>query len=166
MTSPPVFDAAARSSTELGARLAAGLPEAWRPPSIRIGIDVVVVAEITEALVTHGDRYLERVFTPHELACCRSNGDGALAPEALAARFAAKEAEVKVLRPTEERPEWRSIEVRRTTGGWSEVRLGGRAARLAEAAGIAEVAVSLSHEVAVAAAVAAAVYRDVDRDEG
>ena len=147
---------AAGSFAGLRARLATGLPEAWCPPSVRVGIDVVVVAEVVEALAGHGDRYLERVFTPHELDCCRNGPDGAFVPEALAARFAAKEAVVKVLRPMDARPEWRSIEVRRGGGGWSEVRLTGRAAGLAEAAGIAEVAVSLSHEPAVAAAVAAA----------
>lgn len=73
--------------------------------------------------------------------------------DSLAARFAAKEAVVKVLRPSADRPEWRSIEVHRMAAGWCEIRLTGRAAALAEAEGITEFAVSLTHEPPVAAAV-------------
>jgi holo-[acyl-carrier protein] synthase len=166
-TSVPVLDAAAAGAfPELGTRLAAGLAPGWCPPPIRVGVDVVAVAEVAEALALHEDRYLARVFTAHELACCRRGADGGYAAESLAARFAAKEAVVKVLRPEDIRPEWRSIEVRRAEGGWCEVRLAGRAAELATAAGITEVAVSLSHEPAVAAAVAAAWCRSGDEGEG
>ena len=35
-----------------------------------------------------------------------------------AARFAAKEATIKVLRPVGHQPDWRSVEVRRDAGGW------------------------------------------------
>lgn len=156
-TTVSVLDGAAAGSLPvLGARLAAGLAGGPSPPSIRVGIDVVTVADIVESLAVHGDRYLERVYTPHELDCSRTGADGAYAPEALAARFVAKEAVVKVLRPTGGRPEWRSIEIRRGDGGWCEIRLTGRAADLAEEAGIRDVSISLSHEPTVAAAVAAA----------
>ena len=56
--------------------------------------------------------------------------------ESLAARFAAKEAMVKVLRPVGARPEWRDIEVHRADSGWCEIRLSGRAAAMADEAGI------------------------------
>ena len=94
-------------------------------PGVRVGIDLVVVADVAESLERLGQRYLQRVFTPHELSCCRvrpaSDGQYGYSAEALAARFAAKEATVKVLRPVGTRPEWRSIEVRRAGGGWCEI---------------------------------------------
>ncbi len=148
--------AADSSLPGLAARLVAGLAKGSDSRSMRVGIDVVSVAEVVESLAAHGERYLARVFTSHELDCCRGGADGGYLPEALAARFAAKEAVVKVLRPVGVRPEWRSIEVRRGGGGWCEIRLTGRAADLADEAGIGDVTVSLSHERAVAAAVAAA----------
>jgi holo-[acyl-carrier protein] synthase len=156
-TSMSVLDGTATDSLPvLEASLAASLTSRRCASSVRVGIDIVAVADVADSLAVHGDRYLERVFTPHELACCRNGADGAYATESLAARFAAKEAVVKVLRPEGPRPEWRSIEIRRLKGGWCEVVLRGRAAALAANAGIAEVAVSISHEPAVAAAVAAA----------
>ncbi len=59
---------------------------------LRVGIDTVEVAAVEAAIAAHGDRYLERVYTPREVADC--NGDA----ERLAARFAAKEATFKALR--------------------------------------------------------------------
>ncbi len=166
-TSVPVLDrGAARSLPALASHLAAGLSEGWHSPAIRVGIDVVAVAEVAESLTVQGERYLGRVFTPHELACCRSGLEDGYAPEALAARFAAKEAVVKVLRPSGARPEWRSIEVRRGDGRWCQIVLTGRAAELAEEAGLGEIAVSLSHEPTVAAAVAAATCPTGDGGEG
>jgi holo-[acyl-carrier protein] synthase len=74
----------------------------------------------------------------------------------LAARFAAKEATIKVLRPVGHQPDWRSVEVRRHSEGWCTMALSGHAAALADQAGIAELAVSLTHEGDVAAAVVVA----------
>ena len=54
----------------------------------------------------------------------------------LAARFAAKEAAIKALRPAGPQPDWRSIEVRRDPEGWCDMHLTGEAARLAEIAGV------------------------------
>jgi holo-[acyl-carrier protein] synthase len=139
-----------------------------RSSSVRVGVDLVVVSDVARSLKRFGDRYLDRIFTPHELACCRT-GDRSheLLPdysvESLAARFAAKEATLKVLRPVGPRPDWRSIEVRRDDGGWCEIRLRGRAAALAADAGIDELAVSLTHETLVAAAVVVGTCRSGNR---
>ena len=91
-------------------------------------------------------------------------GPEALAVESLAARFAAKEAVMKVLRPVDVQLDWRSIEVHRMTGGWCEIRLSGQAAAMAAEAGIDEFAVSLTHEASVAAAVV--VGRCSSREQG
>ncbi len=126
--------------------------------SFRVGVDLVVVADVARSVHRFGDRYIDRVFTAHEIMCCRTpdrsrEPSTAYFVESLAARFAAKEATVKVLRPEGPRPDWRSIEVHRDPGGWCEIRLRGRAAELAMDAGIAELAVSLTHESTMAAAV-------------
>jgi holo-[acyl-carrier protein] synthase len=138
------------------------------PGSLRVGIDLVGVAEVAESVGRLGRHYLYRVFTPHERACARVGADrsrgnrrppgaggndiAGYSMESLAARFAAKEAALKVLRPVAARPEWRSIEVRRVEGGWCELRLTGLAADLAAEAGITTLAVSVTHEPMMAAA--------------
>ncbi len=121
------------------------------PAPIRVGTDLCSVGEVAASIATFGDRYLSRVYTAHELEYCGS--DPELSTRRLAARFAAKEAVVKVLRPREARPDWRSIEVRRDPAGWCELSLTGTAARLAREAAIGSLSVSMSHEGEMANAV-------------
>jgi holo-[acyl-carrier protein] synthase len=150
--------------TETFGQLSAQGSREGRSPAIRVGVDLVAVADVIESVERFGDRYVQRIFTPHEIACCRSDlgpRDSAVrySFESLAARFAAKEATVKVLRPVGPRPEWRAIEVFRAEGGWCEIRLRGRASALADLAGIDRWAVSLTHEASMAAAVVVGVGR-------
>lgn len=115
---------------------------------LRVGTDVESIDEVAAAVRRFGDRYVSRVYTAHEVRC--SGGTGAAAAPGLAARFAAKEATLKVLRPDGHRvPTWRSIEVLRHTDGWCEMRLTDEAAELARQAGLGELAVSLSHGAGV-----------------
>jgi len=116
-----------------------------------VGIDLVAVSQVREALHTHGERYLQRIFTEHELACCRT--PAGLSPESLAARWAAKEATIKVLQPVGHQPEWTRMEVRRQSNGASTLELTGTAADLAEVAGITSLSLSMTHEGHYAAAV-------------
>lgn len=126
-------------------------------PTLRIGIDLCAVEDVADAMARFGDRYLRRVYTEGELADSRGTGpSGALEPERLAGRFAVKEAAVKVLQPEDTGIDLRSIEVERGVGGWTVVHLGGTAAQLAAAAGLGPMAVSLTHERGMAAAVAVA----------
>ncbi|MFZ0251989.1 MAG: 4'-phosphopantetheinyl transferase superfamily protein [Acidimicrobiales bacterium] len=125
--------------------------------AIRVGADVVSVHQVAESVESFGTRYLRRVYTDHELGSCR--GGPAVRAASLAARFAAKEATIKVLRPVGHQPDWRSMEVQRHAGGWCTMALSGHAAALAEQAGIAELSVSLTHEGDVAAAVVVALCR-------
>jgi holo-[acyl-carrier protein] synthase len=118
---------------------------------VRVGIDLVSVDSVREALQTHSERYLERIYTAREIEDCTS--PAGVDPERLAARFAAKEATLKVLRPREESIPWSSIEVRRDSGGWVELELSGPAASLAAANGVAELSLSITHEGGFAAAV-------------
>jgi holo-[acyl-carrier protein] synthase len=143
-----------------------------RRSSLRVGIDLVSVSDVMASVERFGDQYVRRIFTPHEVDYCRGGGrreetvpaaDPCYSYESLAARFAAKEATVKALRPVGARPDWRDIEVHRSRDGWTEIRLFGKAAVLAAEAGIDELAVSLTHEGSTAAAVVVGVCRRGDR---
>jgi holo-[acyl-carrier protein] synthase len=124
------------------------------PEQYRVGIDLVEVTQVDASVARFGDRYLRRLFTPHELACAR-RGRSFDAPT-LAARFAAKEATIKVLRPTGAHPAWTAIELRRLPSGACEIALTGTAAAMAQSAGITAMAVSVTHEASMAASVVVA----------
>jgi holo-[acyl-carrier protein] synthase len=123
-------------------------------PPLRVGIDLVEVAAVEESVRTHAERYLTRIYTEREVSDC--GGAAAIRPDSLAARFAAKEATLKVLGPAQEGVGWRSIEVVREAAGSTGLELSGRAAELAHDAGISGLAVSLSHEAGFATAVVVA----------
>jgi len=70
-----------------------------------VGIDIVDIARIGGALEKHGERFLEKVFAPQEIARAK----GKRRPqEYLAGRFAAKEAFMKA---RGRRLTWTDIEV-------------------------------------------------------
>lgn len=125
-----------------------------RAMPVRVGIDLVAVESVEESVRAHAERYLGRIYTERELHDCRT-ADG-VDPERLAARFAAKEAALKALRPPDGGIPWRAIEVRRHPAGWVELELSGAAAALALDAGLEDFAVSLSHEGGFASAVVVA----------
>jgi holo-[acyl-carrier protein] synthase len=123
--------------------------------SIRVGIDLISVASVRASVDTHAEHYLERIYTDAEVADCTS--DGVIDARSLAARFAAKEATIKVLRPEhDEAVPWRHIHVRRDPSGATDLELSGHAAELAAGAGLTDLAVSLTHENDLAAAVVVA----------
>ncbi|MEU5841533.1 holo-ACP synthase [Rhodococcus sp. NPDC047139] len=108
----------------------------------RVGCDVVTVRDVARSIDRFGDRYLQRMFTPHELAVCTGPGRA----QRLAARFAAKEAVMKVLRPRDQAVPWQAIEIRRETWGGCAVVLAGNAAALARDQQLTDIQVSISHE--------------------
>jgi len=143
----------AHTTRTLTSVVAPTTPERWN--SIRVGVDVVTIRDVQVALDRFGARYTTRVFTARELTSSGGPDSPTLAA-GLAARFAAKEAVIKVLRPVDISPRWKSIEVVRHDGGWCSVVLRREAARMAEEAGIEDVALSLSHDRGVAFATAVA----------
>jgi holo-[acyl-carrier protein] synthase len=122
--------------------------------ALRVGIDLVSVDGVQQSLSEHGEHYLARVYSEREVRECTASAG--LDPERLAARFAAKEATLKVLRPGEVGVPWFEIEVVRHPDGWVGVQLTGAAAGLAADAGIAELALSITHEGGFASAVVVA----------
>lgn len=103
------------------------------------GIDVIRVSRIQQTLDRYGERFLNRVFTPAEIAYCMRKREPA---RSFAARFAAKEACFKAVGGTR-RPAWRDMEIVNGHNGKPELRLHGRMARTH--AGVHAV-VALSHD--------------------
>jgi holo-[acyl-carrier protein] synthase len=125
--------------------------EPLRWGDIRVGVDVASVSAVARSIDQFGDRYLCRLFTPAERERCA--GPAGPIVESLAARFAAKEACVKVLRPGERQINWRSIEIRQEPDASCSIDLSGHAAELARLGGICSLSVALSHEGDIAVAV-------------
>jgi holo-[acyl-carrier protein] synthase len=141
--------------------MAGSLAQSPNEMPLVVGTDIVDVADVEAAIRSFGDRYLNRVFTEGELGYCLRPGR-APAPH-LAARFAAKEAALKVLRPTkDEAISFTSIEAVRTEGGWCELFVSGAALAAANRAGFVGFSMSLSHEARYATAVVVA-HRDLTR---
>lgn len=120
----------------------------------RVGVDLIAVAAVEQALRDHGSRYLARVYSPAEIAssACGANPD----PARLAARFAAKEAVLKVLRARDVGIPWPSIETVRTEWGGLDVVLSGAAAEQAASEGLKSFDVSVTHDGGFAVAVVVA----------
>ena len=124
------------------------------PGTLRVGTDLVHVPEVAASIDRFGTRYLRRVYTDAELDTCRSGSTWSC--ERLAARFAAKEAVLKVLRP-QQGVSVRDIEVGLDAWGAPAVHLAGAARQRAVAIGLADGTVSISHDGTYAMAVYAAV---------
>ncbi len=111
-----------------------------------IGVDLVKVARLAAAIERHGERFLNRVFTPREIAYCQGRKRGR--DSAFALRFAAKEAFSKALGVGLRRDgiRWREVEVVPNPLGKPELVVAGRAAELCAQAGITHMHLSLTDE--------------------
>lgn len=117
---------------------------------LAVGVDLVEVARVEQMARRFGERFLARVYTEAERAHCRGEA------QRLAARWAAKEAIAKALGTGVAGFRWTDLEVIVDAAGQPEVRLHGAAEARAQALGLREWAVSLSHteDLAVAFVVA------------
>jgi holo-[acyl-carrier protein] synthase len=113
-----------------------------------LGIDIIKVERIRDAIERFGARFSRRVLTESESRYVRDR------PETFAGRWAAKEAVSKVLGLGVRGVGWRDIEIVRLPTGQPSVRLSGRALARAEQLGMTRVAVSISHERDYAVAIA------------
>jgi holo-[acyl-carrier protein] synthase len=118
--------------------------------ALSVGVDVIEIERVAAVIARWQEKFLERVYTPDELRYCR----GRIAE--LAARFAAKEAISKALGTGIRGLAWRDMEIVPDPLGKPLVRLHDRALMRAQAIGLSEFAVSLSHsrDYAVAMVVA------------
>lgn len=115
---------------------------------------MIEIERVRQSAERFGERFLQRVFTPDEIAYCYAKKSFA---ESLAARFAAKEAGAKALGTGISRGVgWKELEVRRRPGQRPELHLSGRAAEIAAALGIRRLSLSLTHtrEMSMAVVVA------------
>ncbi|WP_035349509.1 holo-ACP synthase [Edaphobacter aggregans] len=120
-----------------------------------LGTDMIEIARIEESIRQFGQRFLDRVYTPEEIAYCQRKKKHAA--ESFAARFAAKEAGAKALGTGISRGiSWKELEVRREPSGRPTLHLSGRALERASELGIRRLSLSLTHgrETALAIVVA------------
>ncbi len=120
---------------------------------IGIGVDIVDIERISRLTKLYGDRFVGRVFTDAEAAYCLARPRPA---SCFAGKFAAKEAFLKALGVGKALGvRWRDVEVINDPRGKPEIILHGRAAELAEGAGVRGIAVSISDTDALAVAAVA-----------
>lgn len=119
-----------------------------------IGIDVVDVERIASSMAEFGERFAARIFTAGERAYC----DAQKRPELhYAARFAAKEAVAKAFGTgIGKELGWLDMEIIRRESGEPALVLSGGGKAFADARGIVEVKISLTHARHYAAANAVA----------
>ena len=120
-------------------------------PILGTGIDIVECLRIAQMIERHGELFITRVYTDHEIEYCSNRK---AATQHYAGRWAAKEAVSKVLGLGVRGIGWRDIEIERLPTGQPSVRLHGRAAARADQLGMERIAVSISHESDYAVAIA------------
>ena len=99
---------------------------------IGLGSDIIDIRRIEAVIARHGDRFLDRIFTPQERAKAERRGERTRIAT-YARRFAAKEAASKALGTGfSQGVFWRDLGVVNLSSGQPTLRLsGGAAARLA-----------------------------------
>jgi holo-[acyl-carrier protein] synthase len=108
------------------------------------GVDLIEVERIARSIARYGSRFLERIYTPAEIAYCQRKRHSAA--ESFAARFAAKEAGAKALGTGMGfGVTWQEIEVERRPSGQPLLAFSGRAAERARALGVVGAQLSLTH---------------------
>ncbi len=114
-----------------------------------IGIDIIEISRIEEAVSRWGEGFLHRIYTEPELELCHNR------IASLAVRFAGKEAVVKALGTrTEKGFRWKDVEILSEPSGKPVVHLYGKARKQAITLGVQGITVSLSHSREYAIALA------------
>ena len=116
------------------------------------GIDIIEVARIAASFEKFGDRFVNRILLPGEIAYCLSHKSPG---PFLAVRFAAKEAISKAFGTgIGAQLSWQDMEIRRKESGEPFVVLHGKGKKLFQARGAKQLLISLSHTANYAAATA------------
>lgn len=124
-----------------------------------VGADIQDIGEVRRSIEDFGDRYVRRIYTDHEVDDCFRRAHEVA--EALASRFAAKEAIFKILTSGNPWASWKEVEVQLESGR-PTIALHGAAAEQAAHQGIATISLSLSQGGAIATAV---VIAEIDREQ-
>jgi holo-[acyl-carrier protein] synthase len=116
------------------------------------GIDIIEVARIASSYEKFGERFVNRILLPDEIAYCLAHKNPA---PFLAVRFAAKEAISKAFGTgIGAQLSWQDMEIRRQASGEPFVVLHGKGNELFQARGAKQLLISLSHTANYAAAMA------------
>ncbi|MGL4513647.1 MAG: holo-ACP synthase [Lacipirellulaceae bacterium] len=110
---------------------------------VGIGADIIECLRIAQMIERHGELFIARVYTEHEIAYC---SERKAATQHYAGRWAAKEAVLKALGTGWVKGiGWRDVEVRNAPSGAPSVRFHGGAREVLERSGIQRVHLSISH---------------------
>lgn len=110
---------------------------------VGLGLDITEVDRIAAAIERHGAPFLERLFTPTEIAYCKKHRNQA---ERFAGRFAAKEAAMKALGTGwAQGVRWVDIEITREPSGKPTLKLSGASRAIADALGVRNIALTITH---------------------
>ncbi len=110
---------------------------------IGMGIDIAEVKRIAAVIESQKERFLRRVYTPDEVAYCEQFRNR---HERYAGRFAAKEAAMKALGTGwSNGVRWVDLEVVRERSGRPTLSLKGQARKIADALGVKNIAISITH---------------------
>jgi len=128
-----------------------------------IGTDIVECLRIAQMIERHGETFIGRVYTDHEIQYC---GCRKSATQHYAGRWAAKEAILKALGTGWQKGiSWRDMEVRNDPGGKPVVALRGGARDACESRGISDILISISHCRSHAVAYAVAIGNPTEDDD-
>jgi holo-[acyl-carrier protein] synthase len=107
------------------------------------GVDLAEVPRIRASIERFGARFIERIYTPAEIAYVERKANRY---ERYAARFAAKEAGMKAIGTGwRHGVRWQDFEVANLPSGKPTLLLHGVAARVADRLGVRNVSLSLTH---------------------
>ena len=127
-----------------------------------IGTDIVECLRIAQMIERHGELFITRVYTEHEIEYCQSRKQ---ATQHFAGRWAAKEAVLKALGTGWRRGiSWRDVEVRNLRSGSPLITLYGGARDYMLEQDISKVLISISHcrSHATAYAIALGTEKSID----
>lgn len=110
---------------------------------IGIGTDIIECLRIAQMIERHGETFITRVYTEHEIGYCSTKK---AATQHYAGRWAAKEAVLKVLGTGWKKGiSWRDVEVVNKPSGAPIINLYGGAREVAEQLKINSLLISISH---------------------
>ena len=114
------------------------------------GVDLAEVPRVRAAIERYGSRFIERIYTPLEIAYVERKANRF---ERYAVRFAAKEAGMKAIGTGWKGGiGWRDFEVANLPSGRPTLRLHGGASRVAQQLGVRQISLSLTHTAELAMA--------------
>jgi len=130
---------------------------------IGIGTDIIECLRIAQMIDRHGELFIQRVFTPHEIEYCAQRK---AATQHYAGRWAAKEAVLKAIGTGWAKGiGWRDIEIHNQPGGKPIIRLEGVAREVCAELLISDIHISISHCRSHATAYALAAGNDILSDD-